>query len=348
MDRKPRIVVIGYGYAGRAFHTYLIGLTPDLELYGVSSRNPETRERIQRELGVKTYESFESVLADSHVDAVVLATPHDTHCPLAVQAAEAGKHVITDKVMALNLQEADRMIEAARSAGVLLTVFHNRRWDCDYLTVKQVWDSGLLGDIVHVETTWCQFGKPRGWRGEHAHGGGKFYDLGAHMIDQAVTLVAEPIESVSAHFHYAWPDRDIESHADCLIRFKSGMTWLVQAGSLDRDPKPRWHVVGTKRTLTKFGVDPQERAMNARNIDAAPEEVANRARLWGEWDGLKTETVVQTVPGRWRSFYENVADALLERAPLAITPESVRRGIAVIDAALRSAEKGGQTVPVNA
>lgn len=348
MNVRPRFVVIGYGYAGRNFHSYLIRLAAGLELHGVSSRNPETRERIKREQGVRAYASFDEVLADAEVDGVVLATPHDTHCDMAVRAMDAGKHVVTDKAMCLTLEEADRMIEAARRNKVLFSVFHNRRFDGDFLTVRRVWEEGMFGDVVHVETSWCQFGQPRGWRSMRRHGGGKFMDLATHMIDQAVCLVAEPAESVSAHFHYTWPNCDVESHSDCLIRFKSGMTWLVEASTLDRSPKPRWHVIGTKRTLTKFGLDPQEAAMNAGNIDSAREDVENRARLWTEWQGLRSETILATVPGRWRNYYENIAEVLAGKAELAITPESVRRGIAIVEAAFKSAAEGGRTVPVAA
>ena len=173
-------------------------------------------------------------------------------------------------------------------------------------------------------------------------------DLGAHMVDQAVALVDEPVESVSAHFHYHWPELTVESHADCLIRFKSGCTWQVQASSIDRRQKPRWKVIGTKRTLIKTGLDPQERAMNAGDIDAARNDPADRARLWGEWQRMKTETVIDTIPGRWRSYYENIADVLLGRAEPAVTLESVRRQMAVIDAAFRSADRGGATIHLDA
>lgn len=347
MTDKPRVVVVGYGNAGRKFHCYLLRLVENLELHGVCSRNPDTRRRIEEEQRVRTYASLDDVCHDPNVDLVVLATPHDAHAPQALQAMNAGKHVVTDKVMCLSLADADGMIKTARSQGVVLSVFQNRRWDSDFLTVAKVWRDGMLGDVIHVETSWCQFGPPGGWRGKREHGGGKFLDLGAHLVDQAVSLVQEPIQNVSAHMHYHWPERDVESHADCLIRFANGLTWLVEASSIDRQPKPRWKVIGTKRTLVKQGLDPQEAAMHAGDIDAARNDPAHRAVLWGEWKGLKTETIIDAVPGRWRCFYENIADVLLGRAPLAVTPESVRRQIAVIDAAFKSSEQEGATVPLD-
>ncbi|MFO7958721.1 MAG: Gfo/Idh/MocA family oxidoreductase, partial [Candidatus Brocadiia bacterium] len=143
--QKPRAVVIGYGYAGRSFHSYLIGLADGLELRGVSSRSPETREKIVEERHCRAYAGLDEVIEDPDVDLVVLATPHDTHAELAVKAMDAGKHVVTDKPMCTSLEECDRMIEAAERNDVLLTVFQNRRWDGDYLTLRKLMDEGELG-----------------------------------------------------------------------------------------------------------------------------------------------------------------------------------------------------------
>ena len=144
---EPRVAVIGYGFAGRSFHSYLVSITPGLKLHGVASRSPETRKRIESERGCKAYTTFEEVLADPEVDLVVLATPNATHCNLAVKASEAGKHVVTDKVAALNLAEFDSMAAAAQKSGKLLSVFQNRRWDGDFLTLKQLIAEGKLGDL---------------------------------------------------------------------------------------------------------------------------------------------------------------------------------------------------------
>ena len=152
---KPRVAVVGYGFAGRCFHTYLVDLAEGLELYALASR-----------FGIKTVETFEEILADEAVDLVVLATPNDLHAPQAIRAMEAGKHVVTDKPMCLSLREADAMIAASRENDRLLSVFQNRRWDGDFLTVKQVLDEGLLGAPFLIEMFWGQYGVPRGWRGD--------------------------------------------------------------------------------------------------------------------------------------------------------------------------------------
>ncbi|MBI2505284.1 MAG: Gfo/Idh/MocA family oxidoreductase [Candidatus Latescibacteria bacterium] len=340
---KPKVAVVGYGYAGRCFHTYLVGLASQLELYGVVTSRPEARAQIQSQLGVKVFARFEEALVDPAVDLVVLATPNDLHAAQAIQALEAGKHVVTDKPMCLSTAEAEAMIGASRRTGRLLSVFQNRRWDGDFLTVRKVMEEGLLGEVFSIEMCWAQYGVPRGWRSQHQHGGGKFMDLGAHLLDQALQLIPGPVERVYARFFEGGWQTDVEDHALCLLSFANGVEVQVTTSSLARRPKPRWYVMGTKGTLVKEGLDPQERAMVAGQIDAAREEPAQYPRLWVETAGRSSEVMLETLPGRWRSFYENIAQALEDRSKLAVTPESARRVMALIEAA-RASAASGQTV----
>jgi scyllo-inositol 2-dehydrogenase (NADP+) len=342
---KPKVAVVGYGYAGRCFHAYLVGLASQLELYGVVTSRPEARAQIQSQLGVKVFERFEEVLADPAVDLVVLATPNDLHAPQAIQALEAGKHVVTDKPMCLSTAEADAMTGASRKSGKLLSVFQNRRWDGDFLTVRKVMEEGLLGEVFYMELCWAQYGVPRGWRSQQQHGGGKFMDLGAHLIDQALQLVPAPVEKVYARFFERGWSTDVEDHALCLLSFANGVQVEITTSSMARRPKPRWYVMGTKGTLVKDGVDPQERAMVAGQIDAAREEPAQYPRLWVETAGSSSEVVLETLPGRWRSFYENIAESISDRDKLAVKPESVWRVMALIEAARASAASGQAVKP---
>lgn len=331
---NPRVVVIGYGTAGRSFHSYLVSLTPGLDLYGVSSRNPEARTRAYQDYRCKTYESIEQVLADDQVDLVVLATPNSTHANLAVQALNAGKNVVTDKVMCLNLAECDRMIEAAERSGKLLTVFQNRRWDGDYLTVKSLIEAGKLGEVRWLEMAWQRFGPPRGWRQQAAMGGGWFYDLGAHLFDQLLLLIPQPVTSVYYRRHFDMAGFDIPSHTLVVIGFENGATGVCDLTGMAAIHKPRFQVLGTQGAFIKYGLDPQEVAMKAGDIDAAVEAEADFGRLS---DG-ETETIIPTKPGRWRSYYEHIADILTHRADPIVTLSQARRVIALMDAATQSAE----------
>lgn len=337
---RPRTVVVGYGFAGRCFHTYLVSLADELRLCGVVTSRPEARQDVEARFGVPTYDHLEDALDDDGVDLIVLATPNDVHAPQAIAALEAGKHVVVDKPIGLNRSEADRMIAAARRAGRLLTVFQNRRWDGDYLTVRKLLDEGALGNLLNLELAWTQYGRPRGWRSEAAHGGGKLFDLGAHLIDQALQLVPAPAERVYTRLQTGVWDTDVEDHAHCVLTFADGVDAHIVTSSAARQPRPRWTVQGSAGALIKTGLDPQEQAMIAGDIDSAREAPEDRARLWSDVDGQTEETVVETVPGRWRSFYENVAAAIQGRGELAVKPESVAAVMSVLDAARESAASG--------
>lgn len=339
---EPRAVVVGYGYAGRCFHSYLISITAGLRLHGIASRNPETRLQIERERGCKAYEGFEAVLADPDVDLVVLATPNSTHADMAVRAMEAGKHVVTDKVMCLNLQECDRMIATSEKTGKMLSVFQNRRWDGDFLTVKRILADGRLGDVHWIEMAWQKFGPPKGWRAQAAMGGGRFYDLGAHLVDQLLLLFPQTIESVYCRMHNAFPKCDVESHAMIVVGFAGGATGVCDLSSQAAIGKPRFHVFGTKATFVKYGLDPQEEAMKAGDIDSATESESQYGRLH---DG-KSEIVVPTLVGRWREYYENIVDVLTRCGEPAVKLTEARRVVAVLDAAI-SASRSNSVVEVN-
>jgi scyllo-inositol 2-dehydrogenase (NADP+) len=348
-SKEISTAVVGYGFAGRCFHSYLISLAaPALRLKGVVSSRPEARADITGRLGVCAYERFEEVLADDEVELVVLATPNDLHAPQAIAALKAGKHVVTDKPMSLDGAQADAMMAAAQASGRLLTVFQNRRWDGDYLTVKQLLAEGQLGDLIYAQLAWGQYGAPRSWRGEAHRGGGKFVDLGAHMIDQALQLVPSPLQRVYARFTDAGLDNDVEDHAHCVLSFANGAEIHVVTSSIARVQMPRWYVLGTDGAFVKNGLDPQERAMIAGDIDAASEpDRDNWPRLLREVAGRSAETVFDCVPGRWRSFYENVAAAIRGEAELAVTPQSARAVMGVIDAA-RTSARSGQAVDIAA
>jgi scyllo-inositol 2-dehydrogenase (NADP+) len=332
-----RTVIVGYGLAGKYFHSYLVRLAaPGLILHGVVSRNPETRDKIIAEQHCKVYETPEEAFADPEVDLVVLATPSGTHAPLAIAAANAGKHVVTDKVMCLSLAECDAMYAAADANETLLTVFQNRRLDGDFLTIREAIANGDLGDVRWIEMAWQGFNAWGGWRGQAAMGGGRFFDLGAHLIDQLLLFFPEPVESVYCRMHHDYGDRDIESEALIVVTFAGGKTGVCDLSGRTAISKPRFLVKGDKATLAKYGLDPQENAMKAGEIDSATEDPNNYALL----KDAKEERRIPTLPGRWRTYYENIANVLTHGVELHVQPAEMRRQMSVFDAAQESARTG--------
>lgn len=332
--------VVGYGYAGRSFHSYLIGLAEGLNLYAIATRDPERRAAAGRERKVKTYTAIDELLKDDNVDLVVIATPHDSHAELAIKAMDAGKNVVADKAMCMNVAEADAMIKASKKNNVLLSVFQNRRWDGDYLTVKKVIQDGLLGEVFLIQVAILGYGKPRGWRGIKKQVGGQIYDWGAHLVDQALRLVPSKVDTVFCDTQHRMWDIDIESHLNCIIRFQNGVSYGIELSNICRIPKPRWFVLGDLGTLAKNGLDPQEAAMVRGEIEAAREDPANRARVKTEANGEVKDMVIDTIPGNWKAYYQNISDVLNKGAELAVKPEEVRENMRLIEAIIESAEKG--------
>ena len=269
----------------------------------------------------------------------MLATPHDTHAELAIQAMDGGKHVVTDKIMCMNAREADAMMGASRRNDVLLSVFHNRRWDWDFLTVQKVIEDGLLGTPYLFQVAIMRYRAPRGWRGVKRQSGGILYDWPAHMVDQALQLVRSPVKTVFCDIHDGghW-NTDIGNYANLLMKFENGVRYQIEIGNLAQAEKPRWYVLGDLGGLVKYGLDPQEGPMAAGDIDAAQEDPKNYARVWtGEGE---QERIVESVRGSWKSYYQNISNVLNNGAELNVKPEEVKRAMLIFDAAIYSAKTG--------
>ena len=314
-----RLAVIGYGM-GR-YHCSDISKTRGLKLYAVCDIDADKRKAAQDEWKVKTYASFEEVLADDKVDLVVLVTPHDTHAPMAIAALKAGKHVITEKVMCLSVAEADAMIAAAQKAGKVLSVYQNRRWDSDFVTVKHVVQTGMLGEVFSVASCADGYGQPGGWRTHKKHGGGLLYDWGAHLTDQMVQLADSDPETVFAQIESRVWNVDVDTFAKVVVRFKNGLVGDIEVGCISWIPRPRWLVRGEKGALLLKSWDDQ-------------------FRLRTHVNGINTEMRFDKLQSSWQEYYANISAVLNKGAELAVKPEQVRKAIQIIEAAFRSAETG--------
>jgi scyllo-inositol 2-dehydrogenase (NADP+) len=333
-------VVVGHGLAGRWFHCPLVRRQSGLRLVGVVARDPKVRAEAEALWGVRGHAGLDEALAVPGVRLIVIATPHDSHAELALRALEAGKDCVVDKVMALTSEEADRMIAARDATGRLLSVFHNRRWDWDYVTLKDMLARGLIGRPLLFESAVCRYAAPRTWRGQAASAGTILHDWGAHLIDQALQLGLGPCRRLSAWVVPApWPGVDSGGHGRIVLEFDD-VLFTVETSRVSRLERPRWWVLGTDAGYIKAGIDPQEDALRAGDIDRADEPHEHRGRLRRSDDastGSVAETVVPTVRGHWDAFYANIVDALNGVAPLAVTAEQAREVVRVLEAATRSA-----------
>jgi scyllo-inositol 2-dehydrogenase (NADP+) len=301
-----RIALLGRGMAGTVFHAPLIRKVPELELALVAGAGDAA-----------------AAIASPDIDLVVIATPNATHFPLARAALEAGKHVVVDKPFVTRLAEADALIALAAAKGRMLTVFHNRRWDGDFLTVRRLIESGRLGEIGLFEAHWDRFRPaPRtGWREAPAEGAGLLWDLGPHLIDQALLLFGPP-ESVSADVAAQREGAAVDDYFALTLRFGRRRV-ILSASSLVAEPRPRFAVHGTGGSFVKHGLDPQEEALK---LGAAPQ--AARPGILTAADGVREE--IPTVAGRYAAFYEGVAAAVGRREPPPVDPADAREGIRII------------------
>jgi scyllo-inositol 2-dehydrogenase (NADP+) len=288
---------------------------------------------------VRGFGNLDEALADPDTGLVVIATPHDSHPELVVRTLEAGKPCVVDKVMALTSRDADRMIAARDRAGVMLSVFHNRRWDWDFLTVRDVLAKRMIGTPRIIESSVCRSSPPRSWRGHQAAAGSILHDWGAHLVDQALQLGFGPCRRLSAWLMPGpWEGIDSGGHGQITLHFDE-VVMQVETSRMCRLERPRWWVVGTQGGFMKYGIDPQETALRNGNLDLADEAAGEIGRVWRENEAHESVegSRLPSVRGSWDRYYENVAAHLRGAADLAVTAEEGREVVRVLEAAMTAA-----------
>lgn len=322
--------VVGYGGAFGMGKAHADWLTKDagFPTVAVCDIEPARLEEAKQQIpGVQTFTSLDEMLEKSEAKVVAVVTPHNTHAGIAIKCLEAGRHVIVEKPMCITVAEATAMIEAAKKNKVMLTVFHNRRWDGDYLTVKEIVGEGLVGDIFHIEMFGGGYGHPgRWWRANKDISGGAFYDWGAHFVDWLLGLVPSKPKSVTGFFHkLVWRDVTNEDHVQGIVLFENGAVGDVQLSHLAAAGKPKWEILGTKGAiLQNHGED--------------------FLHLFTQVNGYASEARVRHKKNDWPAFYQNVGAHLTKGEELIVKPEEARRVIAVMETAEKSA-KSGKTEP---
>ena len=333
MSHTPELrgAVIGYGGAFNMGRNHLNWMNAAPGMRGVAACDLDPTRMAQAAAdfpGLRTHTRVEDLLADPEVDLVTVITPHNTHAPLALQCLAAGKHAIVEKPMCLTVAEADAMIGAARDAGKLLSVFHNRRWDGDHLAMCDIIAEGVIGDVFHIEANGGGWGRPGDWwRSSKEISGGAFYDWGVHFLFWILRLHPGPLRNVTGFFHKrVWDHVSNEDHTQAILRWEDGAHADLQISSIARAPKPRFRILGTKGALLDEGGK-------------------GEFTVYGDCAGRTASFPVKYRQSDWNAYYGNVAAHLLEGAPLEITPEAARRVIAVIETTEKSS-RTGQAEPV--
>ncbi len=345
MDAPIGCAVIGYGplhHFGWA-HCAWIDAAPDLRLVAVCDRDPSRLEAARRDFPfVRTYASAEDAFAQDDIDLVSIVTPHFTHAPLAVQALRAGKHVVVEKAMCLNVSEADAMIDAARAAGRMLAVHHNRRHDGNYRAIKEAVRGGAIGRVFHIELTVGGYGLPaHGWYTEKAKSGGTFYFWGPHAVDWVLDLAQQRVAGVTGFFHkLKWMDVDVEDHVRAILRFEDGSSADITHSHLSAHQKPLWRILGTEGAIVDTG-----RGGNAGYEKQIAGPSAGSFTLIRYEAGERRECQVPYKDSDWLTYWLDVSDHLLRGAPVPVSGEFGRRVIGVLETAEKSA-RTGRTEPL--
>lgn len=346
MTSEIRVGLIGYGMAGRVFHAPVISSVPNLKLKKVVQRRADdARERYP---WVEIVRDPAAIFTDPEIDLVVITTPNNSHFDLARNALLAHKHVVVEKPFTNTSAEAGQLIDLARQEGKILSAFQNRRWDGDFMTVRQILDAKLLGRLVEYESHFDRFRnitQPT-WREEAGPGSGLLFDLGSHLIDQAQILFGLP-QLITADVRV---QRDLSQIVDNfeLILHYDNLKVTLKAGMLAREPGPRFTLHGTAGSFVKYGLDPQEDDLKKGLTPSLPQWGNEPRELWGklntEISGSHFEGQIETVAGGYQAYYQNIVDAIAGRAELAVKPQEAMKTIRIIELAMQSSEQG-RTIP---
>lgn len=333
-----RTGLIGYGLAGRAFHAPLIDAIEGFALAAIGSTR---RGEVARDWPGVPAVSAEAVIGDASIDLVVLATPNTTHAPLARAAIAAGKHVVIDKPLALDAAEGESLAALAAEQQRVLSVFHNRRWDGDFVAVRKLLDRNVLGEVRLYEARWDRF-RPKikpGWREEAAPGSGLLADLGPHLIDQALVLFGKP-RAITADVLTQRGEALVDDYFELTLDY-GPMRAILSASTLVAAARPRFAVHGTAGSFVKYGLDPQEAWMRAGARPADPGYGQDMPELFGTLtDAAGNATRVPTEHGDYRAFYEGMAHAIADGAPPPVAAADAIDGLRLIEFARRSAAQG--------
>lgn len=333
--------LIGYGFSGASFHAPLICSVDGLALTHIASSNAE---KVQRDFPAAVrVGSPQELMGAAEVDLVVIATPNTSHHALAMQALLADKHVVLEKPFTVTVAEARELIELAQQRKRVLSVFHNRRWDNDFLTVRHCIASGMLGDINTYEAHFDRY-RPHArqrWREQDLPGSGTLYDLGAHLIDQALVLFGTP-DSVSADVCTQRAGGGAPDYFHLVLAYGSRRV-ILHSGAVVSNPGRRMQVHGSAGSYVKYGIDPQESALidggSPRTAEWGGESEAAYGQLTRERDGVMVTEAYPTIPGAYQRFYQGIVAAIADGKPVPVSPLDALNVIKVIELAMQSSRE---------
>jgi predicted dehydrogenase len=336
-----KTAVCSFGMSGLVFHSPFLSINPGFDFYAVWER---TKNEAQKKYpDVITYRTLEEMLADEQIELVVVNTPNSTHFEFTKKALEAGKHVIVEKPFTVNVEEAEELIALAKKQNKLLSVYQNRRYDSDYKTIKKVLDKKLLGEVVEAEFHFDRYREdlsPKQHKEIPGPGTGVLYDLGAHLIDQALQLFGMP-EKLFADIRLVRPVSKVDDYFEVLLYYPNLRVRLKASYSV-REALPGYIIHGLKGSFIKAKTDVQEALLQAGNIpggkDWGTEPKTEKGLLHTEMDGLEIREYIDSEQGNYDDYYSGIYEAIRNNKPLPVTAEEGKDVIQVIQTAIESSK----------
>jgi predicted dehydrogenase len=319
--------LVGFGFAGKVFHAPVIRAVEGLRLAAIVQRHGDPDPKYP---DVEFVRSVDELLTRK-IDLVVVATPNTSHHPIAKQALLAGRHVVVDKPFTTTLAEAEDLVQLAKQQRRIVTVYQDRRYTGDFETVQKVVAEGGLGRVVSYESHFDRFRpeqKPKAWREEPLPGSGVWFDIGPHLFDQALLLFGIP-EAIEADIRIERDGGRIDDAFDVTLHYRS-VRAVLRASMLRPPVGPTWVVNGTRGSFVKYGMDPQEGALKEGRTPDEPDWDTDPPELYGKLITFDATRTVPTLRSSFARYYENVRDAMLGTAELAVSPEwslDVMRGL---------------------
>jgi predicted dehydrogenase len=333
-----RIGLVGYGKGGRYFHAPLIASLPGATFVGVVTRSAQRRQELEQDCPqAQAFDSLADLIA-AGVDAVVISTPLATRQALILEAIELGVAVVSDKPFAANAEQAQALVDAAERKGVLLSVYQNRRWDSDFLTLRKLIDEGVLGEVSRFESRVERY-SPKSVGKDS--GGGMLRDLGSHLADQALLLFG-PVARVYAELQFATPDQPVDHQFFVSLTHCNGVVSHLWGSCLQNHPGPRFRVSGASGCYSVEGLDGQEEASLAGLTPASEGERwgVEATQRWGWLEQGEIRKQVVSERGCWLEFYRQLQDAIAGNGPNPVDLHDAVASARVLDAARLSAQEG--------
>ncbi len=334
--------LVGFGLSGHKLISPFLHSSELFDLKTVIQSQRTTAKEIYPDVNVS--HDYASLINDPKIELIIITSPNIFHFDQAWQALEANKHVIIEKPITPTSSEAEKLISLASKKNKVLSVFHNRRWDGNFMTVKKVIEAGLLGDILDYEAHFDRYDpelKPESWRNKLNAGSGVLYDLGPHLIDQAIQLFGLP-QGVYADIRSQRKNSPVDDYFELQLIYPQTKVTL-KAGKFLREPGPHYAVHGRRGSFIKYGCDPQGdqliKGISPIEADFGSEEIKHWGLLNTKVNGIRFHGRIETETGRWMNYFENIYEAINKHASLQVSAEDGRNTINIIEKAFESHQK---------